>query len=210
MARYWKWRRTPGPTGCAFVEDAGRAASEARLLWYADVDPFVLSVRATPVSGSDSEAFDLARLASWATIVRDGSGQEHLVLSDGWHRIRVDVVEGTLFAQAPARLDYLLSGMTRAEAPVLRRVLARWRTGRFARLLFPDEPGWARRIEALRIGDAIAASASYREMAIALYGEDLVRAEWKGRSDFLLSRVRRRAEEARRMTAGRWRGLLGS
>lgn len=134
------------------------------------------------------------------------------MLSDGWRRIRVDVVEGTLLSQAPARLDYLLSGMTRLEAPLLalRRMLALWRTGRFARLLFPDEPGLPRRLEALRVGDALADGASYREMAIALFGQDRVRAEWKGRSDFLLSRVRRRADEARGMSAGGWRGLLGS
>lgn len=82
--------------------------------------------------------------------------------------------------------------------------------GRFARLLFPDELGGPRRLETLRVGDAIAAGASYREMAIALYGEAVVREEWRGRSDFLMSRVRRRAAEARAMTAGGWRALLGS
>lgn len=182
------------------------------MLWHADIDPFVLPVRAVPAIGADPDAFDLGRLAPWATIVRDRLGHEHLALSDGWRRIRIDVVEGTLLAHRPARLDYLLSGLSHVEAPVLalRRMLALWRTGRFARLLFPDEPGLPRRLETLRVGDAIAAGASYREMAIALYGEGVVREEWRGRSDFLMSRVRRRAAEARAMTAGGWRALLGS
>jgi hypothetical protein len=179
------------------------------LLWHADLDPFVLQVRAVPVEGSDPEAIDLARLARWATIVR-GGGREHLALSDGWHRIRIDVVEGTLVQEGPARLDYLVSGLTRVDAPVLtlRRMLGLWRTGRFARLLYPPEPGLPRRLETLRVGDAIAAGASYREMAVALYSEEQVRAEWRGRSDFLLSRVRRRAAEARAMAAGGWRSLF--
>lgn len=195
--------------GYAFAEDAARPAPEARLLWHADLDPFVLQVRAVPVDGSDPEAVDLARLARWATIVH-GRGREHVALSDGWHRIRIDVVEGTLVEEGPARLDYLLSGLTRVDPPVLtlRRMLGLWRTGRFTRMLFPAEPGLPRRLETLRVGDAIADGASYREMAVALYGEERVSREWKGRSDFLVTRVRRRAAEARAMAAGGWRALL--
>jgi len=199
----------PGLSGCAFAEHAARAAPQARLLWHADLDPFVLQVRAVPSGGADPEAIDLARLARWATIVR-GAGREHVALSDGWHRIRIDVVEGTLVEEGPARLDYLLSGLTRVDAPVLtlRRMLGLWRTGRFARPLYPAEPGLPRRLETLRVGDALAAGASYREMAVALYGEERVRTDWKGRSDYLMSRVRRRVAEARAMAAGGWRALL--
>ncbi|WP_413777339.1 DNA -binding domain-containing protein [Sphingomonas sp. S2-65] len=65
-------------------------------------------------------------------------------------------------------------------------------------------------MEILRVGDAIAAGASYHEMAVALYGEERVRAEWKGRSNFLMSGARRRAEDAARMAVGGWRALLRS
>jgi len=207
----WHRRRTPGLSGSAFAEDPGRPAPAARLLWHADLDPFVLEVRVSPTAASDPDGIDLARLLRWATIVR-GGGREHVALSDGWHRIRLDVVGGSLVEEGPARLDYLLSGMTKVDAHVLtlRRMLELWRTGRFSPKLHPPEPGMGRRIEALRVGDAVVAGATYREMASALYGEDLVRAEWKGRSDFLLSRVRRRADEAARMAAGGWRMLLGT
>lgn len=178
-------------------------------MWHADLDPFVLQVRASPAERSDPDAIDLARLMRWATIVR-GGGREYVALSDGWHRIRIDVVEGTLVEEGPARLDYLLSGLTTVDAHVLtlRRMLGLWRTGRFAGTLYPTVADLPRRLETLRVGDAIAAGASYREMASALYGEETVRSEWKGRSDFLMSRVRRRAAEARAMAAGGWRALL--
>jgi hypothetical protein len=207
--RISRWRPTPGHSGCAFAEDAARPASVARLLWHADLDPFVLQVRAKPADGSDPEAIDLARLARWMTIVR-GGGREHVALSDGWHRIRFDVVEGTLVEEGPARLDYLLSGLTRIDAHVLtlRRMLGLWRTGRFAPMLYPPEPGLPRRLETLRVGDALADGASYREMAVALYGRERVRADWRVPSDYLMLRVRRRATEARAMAAGGWRALL--
>lgn len=199
----------PEHSGCAFAEDATRPAPFARLLWHADLDPFVLQVRAKPAEGSDPEAIDLARLARWMTIVRGGE-REHVALSDGWHRIRIDVVEGTLVEEGPTRLDYLLSGLTRIDAHVLtlRRMLGLWHTGHFKQLLYPPEPGLPRRLETLRVGDALADGASYREMAVALYGHERVRAEWRGRSDYLMLRVRRRATEARAMAAGGWRALL--
>jgi hypothetical protein len=169
----------------------------------------VLEVRAVPASGSDPEAVDLARLARWMTIVR-GSDRQHIALSDGWRRIRIDIVEGTMVDEGPARLDYLLSGLSRVDAHVLtlQRMLGLWRSGGFAPALHPTEPGMQRRLEALRVGDALADGASYRQMAIALFGEKQVRDEWRGRSDFLLSRIRRRAAEARAMAAGGWRSLL--
>ena len=79
----------------------------------------MLEVRVTPAAGSDPEAIDLARLLRWATIVR-GGGREHVALSDGWHHIRLDVVDGSLVEEGPARLEYLLSGMTRVDAMIYR------------------------------------------------------------------------------------------
>lgn len=200
----------PGIGGSAFAEDPDLPAPVARLVWRAELDAAVLRVRAVPVGAYDVDAFDLARLACRKILIA-GSGVEHLAVSDGWRRIRLDVVEGSLAAGA-VRLDYQLSGFASADAPLLtlRRLFALWRTGRFTRGLFPPDPRIARGIEALRVGDALAAGASYREIAVALFGEARVRAEWKGSSESMISRVRRRAAEARHMAAGGWRELSGS
>ena len=182
----------------------------ARLVWHADLDPAVVAVRAEPVAPGDPDAFDIDRFAPMATLVVTAAGHEHLVLSDGWRRVRLDIVQGSLNGARPVRLRYLISGLTGAEAHLLtiQRLLGLSRHGRFVRGLFPAEPGIDRRIEALRVGDALSAGASYREAAIALYGEDRVQVEWKAQSDFLLSRVRRRALEAQQMAGGGWRTLL--
>jgi hypothetical protein len=203
-----RWR--PATGGSAFAETPDRAAPDARLLWHADLDPAVLPVRAEPVTTDDPDGFDLARLERWTVTVQGAGGVEHVAVSDGWRRIRVDVVEGRLIGAGPVRLHYLLSGFSRIEPGLLttRRLVAFWRSGRFVPTLFPGEPGMFRRIEALRVADAVAAGATNREIAVALFGEERVRAEWKGRSDYLLSRVRRRIVEARQMARGGWRALL--
>lgn len=167
-------------------------------------------MRAEPVSAEDPDAFALARLAGRASLARGEDGCEHLLLSDGWRRLRLDVVEGTLLAAGPVRLHFELAGFSHLDARLLtiRRLLSLWRKGCFLAALFQPLAGLPHRLEALRVADALAAGASYREIAIALYGEQRVRTEWEGRSDFLLSRVRRRAAEARRMEKGGYRALL--
>lgn len=180
-------------------------------MWSAGLDPHVLAVSAEPVGAVHPDAFDLARLGRWATLAHGADGREYLALSDGWRRIRIDVVDGTL-GSGPVRLQYRMSGFTRLEPRLLaaRRLLSLWQRRRFLRALFPPVTGLARRLEALRTADALADGASYREIAVALFGKARVQAEWRTDSDFLLMRVRRRVAEARRMAEGGWRDLLGS
>jgi len=202
--------RPHGSGGFTFAECPDRPAPAARLLWRAALDPHVLQVRAEPTAPEDPEALDLTRVRHQATLARNDDGREYLALSNGCQRIRLDVIEGSLCASAQVRLHYQLSGFTGLEPciRVLRQLLALRRDDGFDLSLFPRLPRMAQRLEALRVSDALADGASYRDVAIALFGIERVREEWGGRSDFLLSRVRRRAAEAQRMAAGRYRDLL--
>ena len=55
----------------------------------------------------------------------------------------------------------------------------------------PLAPNPRRMAMALATMDGIARCWSQREIAVALFGEDVVAADWTGPSDFLRSRVRR-------------------
>jgi len=180
------------------------------LLWRADLDPTVVAVRAAPADADDPDGLDIGRLRALATIARADCGQEYLVLSDGWRRLRLDVVEGSLCESACVRLDYRLSGFLDLEPRLrtLHRLAALRRTGHFEPRLHPAASGLLRRLEALQVADGLGAGGSYREIAVALFGEARVRADWRTCSDYLLSRVRRRAAEARRMLSGGYRSLF--
>jgi len=169
-----------------------------------------LPVRASSGEAGDPDCFDLARFARWATVALREDGRQHVLLSDGWRRIRLDIVEGSVLGRRPVRLHYVLSGAAQAEPRLLtlRRLLGLIRHGRFPHRLFPREAAMARRVEALRTADALADGASQRDIANALFGERLVGEEWTGGSDFLRSRVRRRIAEAVKMRQGGWRRLL--
>ena len=180
------------------------------MLWRADLDPTVVAVSAARADADDPDALDLGRLRALATLARADGGQEYLVLSDGWRRLRFDVVEGSLCDGTCVRLDYRLSGFRDLEPRLqtLHGLAALRRTGAFEPRLHSVASGLPRRLEALQVADGLSAGGFYREIAGALFGEARVRADWRKGSDYLLSRVRRRAAEARKMMSGGYRSLL--
>jgi hypothetical protein len=161
------------------------------------------------MSHGSADSFDLARFADIASIVVAKDGREQVALSDGFRRIRIDVVGGTLL-QGPVRFRYLLSGFCDVESKVLtlRRLASLCRLGRFARALHPPEPRASRWIEALRSYDAITAGASQREISAALFGGQRARDEWRTSSDSLRLRIQRLVRSARTMVAGGYLRLL--
>jgi len=202
--------RLPCLGASTFLEDPSRSALEARLLWRGDLDPSVVAVRATPADPDDPDALNVERLRPLATFAQGELGQEYIVLSDGWRRLRLDVVEGSVADGNWVRLDYRLSGFQHLEPllQTLRRLAGLRRYGRFGEKPYPVPRGQVRRLEALQVADGLRAGASYREIAEGLFGETRVRADWRTRSDYLLSRIRHRAAEARHMLAGGYRVLL--
>jgi hypothetical protein len=131
------------------------------------------------------------------------------VLSDGWHRIRIDLEAGTL-SEGPVVLEYRLWGVRHVRSKILplRRFVHLCTEGRFSRTLFPADPAVARLIAALRVHDALSVGASQREIAELLVGVEQARFDWNGASDSLRSRIRRLVKEARRLAAGGYRSLL--
>jgi hypothetical protein len=170
----------------------------------------VLVVEAVPGGADHPDAFDPRRLAPWLTVVRGDADTEHLLLSDGRHRIRLDVAAGSIARQAPVILHYRLAGLRSADAGVL--TLRRWlhlvRHGAFAASLFPRDRRMAHLVLVLRAHDADVSGASAQEIALTLFGTDAKGSPWE--SSALRSRVRRLVADARAMACGGYRSLLRS
>lgn len=183
------------------------SAPDARPIWCAEAHPYVLEVEAGPAFGE--EAFDLERIGAISTLVAAASGREHLLISDGFRAIRLDVLEGTI-AGGSVELRYRLAGLAAAERPMmtLRRFLALWRTGRFCRSLHPDETRAKRWLLMLRAHDALAAGADQREIAAVLLSAEAGGPRWRSRSPSLRSQAQRLVRAARRMAAGAYLELL--
>ncbi len=196
--------------GFTFAEHPGIAAPEARIIWQADVDPATLRVAVIPVYQAGPDHLEIARLAPWLSVVTDGEGHEHAVLSDGWRHVRIDVEAGSLVEGGLVLLEYRLAGLASAQssATALRRFLQLAIHRRFAVTLFPPEPRMTRWLTLLRVSDALRAGASQREIGRVLFGDERVDQDWDGHSDSLRSRVRRLVRDTRAMARGGYRALL--
>lgn len=201
---------TPSSGGFTFAEDPERDAIDARIIWHADLDPGTLLVAAQPAGPLDRDGFDPGRLARWLTVAVDADGREHAVLSDGYRRIRLDVVSGSLRLRCPLLLSYHLKGIASAAPKLLplRRLIALCQRGRFSPSLFPADRRIPRWLEVLRVYDALRDGASQREIGAALFGHDRIEQDWADGADSLRSRVRRLVREARAMAQGGYRSLM--
>lgn len=134
--------------------------------------------------------------------------RQHLVLADGAHRVRLDVV-GSL-TDGPVRLQYELAGIHGVETKLhtLKRLLAALRLGRFARGL-EIVPARAERLAMmLRAHDLATDGASHRAIAVELFGTARVSDEWRTSSDSLRLRVQRLCRDAAKMVDGGYLALL--
>jgi hypothetical protein len=194
--------------GFTFAEDPKLPAPAARLIWAYQVNRAVVRVEAMAASPAGPDSFDLAHFAGMVSIAMTQNG-EVVALSDGYQRIRLDVVSGSLL-DGPVRLHYHLSGFCDLDVKLLtlRRLAALCRRGRFSSTLHPREPRAPRWIAALRAHDAIAEGASQREIAATLFGEAWVSEDWRRDSDSLRLRTQRLVRSARTMVAGGYLRLL--
>jgi hypothetical protein len=164
------------------------------------------------ISASTPEhAFNIRHYGPWASVLTDGSGREHVYLSDGSHRLQLDITKGSVLG-GPVYLQFNLTGFQDLDQKLLslRRLIALHRQRQFSAQLYPREVKAARWATALQAYDGHSAGASFREIAIVLYGQDRVVEDWNGRSDFLRLRVQRMIKYARSMVAGGYAAHLRS
>jgi hypothetical protein len=189
--------------------EVGFAFEDTRhVVWSATVDRSVVSCAAEPITPDHPDAFNFDRLTIPTTVVVGPTGLQHLAISDGLKRIRLDLVSGT-FLEGPVRLHYRLAGFENCEPQVLtlQQLFVLNRLGRFGRGLHPRETKVERWLRMLRAHDLRIEGASQRDIAAELFGVASL-SEWRTRSDFLRLRVQRLLREADGMIAGGYLKLL--
>lgn len=194
--------------GCLHIEDARQRATDTAIQWSAELDLSVLRVAAHSTSARDGSAFDLRRWASHAVIVAEAQGCEHLFLL-GCPGVRLDVIAGTLLnGPVSLRFDMSLSDESERQLQTLRLFLDLCREGASAVPSVPAGRISRRSIDALRVHDALAESASIRDIGVMLFGAARIQAEWRAPGESLKSHCRRLIALSRFMADGGYKQLL--
>ena len=188
-------------------EDPRLEAPAARPVWTACGHHWVIRAAAER-SFHDADSFELHRFERFARLVVSNETQ-HLLLTDGYHSIRLDVT-GARLGSSPVRLSFELGGIRSLERPllVLRRLRSFVPRGRFAASLHPPFQQARRLVTLLRAFDALEAGASQADIAAQILSNTLQRRRWRVQSPSLRSRAQRLAQGARRMADGQFWRLL--
>ncbi len=192
--------------GLHAFEDPALAAGVARPVWRCSWFGLVLPAIAER-AGPAADRFDLSRFAEFATLISGKDGVQHLLLSDGWSSLRLDV-GGESLRDGPMRLHYRLAGLAGARGPLatLQGLLRLWQLGRLDR---PAPRLRNRRlILLLRAHDAVQCGASQREIAEVLLSAEAARARWRSEVPSLRLRAQRLVKGAQALAQGAFRKLL--
>lgn len=201
--------RRAAPWGLHAFERPGLAVPAARPVWRRE--RMTQIVEASADGGGDPAGwFELETLAPLTRLVREASGSEHLLLSDGLRSIRLDIVKGSLLA-GPVGLGFRLGGLEGIDRRLLalRQFVHLARTGRFSARLHPAEPRSIRWVLLLRAWDGIARGVDQRCIARHLLGREADEPRWRLEAPALRSRAQRLVRDARRMASGGYWALLG-
>lgn len=192
--------------GLCFV-GAGPAGDDLpAVLWRED--PSALLVDAMAAQAGEPGLFDLQGLSLPAIVVRTADGQQHVLICDGAKRLRLIVADGDVLAGA-VRLRWRLPPHPVAAAlEGLRSLLALSEVGRLPSPATRRSAKALRWLESLRAHDARRSGASQRDIAMLLFGDERVRKDWNGSSDYMRMRVLRLLRTADHLSRS-YGGLLG-
>jgi hypothetical protein len=213
----WEWlRRTPAyrsaysaaergepapPSQCFGLErfeHPANAKGQARPIWTGDVAPDVIRAHVSDPFAPPRERVDLRLLSPLVTVAIGVDEVEHVLLSNGSHSVRIDVVVGTLIG-CPATLTYLLHGISGLKGPIgaLERLATLISTGRFAGPSASSIERRRRWIQELRVADALADGQGQQIIGRALFGEAVSTSRWRIESAPYRRRVQRLVATAR-------------
>ncbi len=179
--------------GLVRAEDPALDALAARPMWSSKVDAGILAAEAHLPA---MQLLDHVCCPELVTSVRKGAC-EHFLFSDGLRSIRIDLEFGPMMAASEAP-RWRIAGLASIEPQLLalRQLSALHRHGKFARSLHPAQRRGPRWTQMLRVHDALAQGASYREIVAVLFGVDVTGARWRAEAGTWRLRAQRLAAGA--------------
>ena len=184
--------------GLERYENPAFAVPQARPVWSAIFDPTVIIATIEDIFADRAELINLCQLAPFVSLAIGDDDVEHLLFSDGYHFIRIDLTGGSLIG-CPSSLRYKLRGIAgiRGPLPALQRLVSLVERGCIPK----DREGISNRskrwILELRVADALASGVSQQEIARVLFGSVITPNRWRADSSAYRQRVQRLVRGAR-------------
>ncbi|WP_454883418.1 DNA -binding domain-containing protein [Sphingomonas oryzagri] len=183
--------------GLERYENPSLPVPAARPIWSSAVYTDVLRAHVSDPFAARRDRVDLRLLSRFVSVAISDDEVEHLLLSDGLHSIRIDVVVGTLIG-CPASLTYLLHGLSGLRGPMgaLKRLANLVHAEKFEPAASTSSAKRRRWISELRVADATLAGADQQTIAKALFGPAISARRWRSESAEYRRRTQRLVHQA--------------
>lgn len=164
-----------------------------------------LPVRSAP----DEISLRLSETGCRTTILLTPGGTQHVEFRDGDKALQLCVRGTSVFDPVHLMTDAIIDPHhVRARLDALADLNALLVDGRFSSRSRSDDPRGRRLRAVLQALDGWLAGASQRDIAVALFGEARVEADWRDPRDHLRDQVRRAVRRGRDLMEGGYRRLL--
>ena len=190
--------------------DPGQTALDANIFWKTkDYQRVVCAYVRNHEDCGFGSIVSLGKFQDQKTLLKTVDGKQHLLLRDQ-RRVAQVLCIGEDIRVDPFALEPVINEFPNIERRyrLIRRLADFYRNRHHSGL----KVGWA--VEAIRHRDALAAldqrqqGRSYREIAVFLYGENVVQTDWTNTNQTMKNRVIRSVKRGNRMMDGGYRKIL--
>ena len=180
------------------------------MLWCPSQCPFVLPLIAERTSSSSvMGGFDLRALPCRVTMSKAAGTRQHVLLRNSDRQLQLVVSGADILRPVRLRTDAIWpSKDSKHRMWALQCLNALCSDGQLPARLFPAEKRSQRLRFVVRALDGALASATHREIAEALVGEERVQADWAEPGENLRDRVRRAIRRGHALMEGGYRDFL--
>ena len=177
------------------------------MFWRPEACPHVLPVTAVPAVST--APFSLAELRHATALLVLSDGTQHLLARDRSRSLQLAVRGSSLLEPVSLRTDAIFEARhVRARLTALDDLNALIGKQSLPDHLFPIDPKARRLRHLLQALDGSLAGATYRDIAVALFGEARVLADWSDPRRHLFDQVRRAVRRGCYLMNGGYRSFL--
>jgi hypothetical protein len=196
--------------GLVRFESPERDARLANVFWHRSVSRDVLPVIASRAGDEEqAEKIALNQLQCRVAIEPGRDGEQHILFAEDGRFLQLEV--HGLLSLENVRLTtaiMLLPRQAAARVQALRRFSDLITHGHLRAFLYPADKRASRLARLLQVLDGYNARASYRDIALAIFGEERVSVDWRDPGAHLRDHLRRALRSGRALMMSGYRRLL--
>ena len=202
---------SPEDFGVLYCDRCDRPIDNTIVFWARDLSVDIIDARIvnSPADETEDNVLKLEKFKCDKILLTGPDQTPQLLLKTGSKQIQINCIGGELLSGGRAIIPQIAPGRNiERQLLAMRRLFHLYSASEFAEALFKPDAKSARLGEVLTALDLWLRQTPMRDIAVALYGEQIVNDDWVPEGGYLIDRVRRSIRRGRFMMEKGYRQLL--